>query len=273
MAHMGLAGGRSLAYAYEYDKNYDFTKISLADSTGTMSSDTAYYYDALNRLGEEVRTGGSASYTKVYYYDSVGNRTMDVDVSNGALHQTFYSYNAGEQLTALTKEVNYAVTESRSYEYDAAGQLTQVASTVGVTKTFAWDHLGRMKHADVNDNGTTKSVDYANNPAGKRFMRVAGGVTKAWTYQGDNIASVESTTSPTLHSVYSGSGLGGAAERDDVNTAGSGSTTSRFYLYNHRGDVIGVSDGSGNLTSAYDYDAYGNVSESYNKGGGSAPTD
>src|ERR1035437_2732752 len=164
--------------------------------------------------------------------------------------------------------------KSQTYPADTAGQLTQVADTAaGVTKTFAWDHLGRMTHAEVNNGGVTKSVDYANNPAGKRFMRVAGGVTKAWTYQGDNIASVESTTSPTLHSVYSGSGLGGAYERDDVNTAGAGSTTSRFYLYNHRGDVIGVSDESGNLTAAYDYDAYGSVSQSVSSGGGSAPTD
>ena len=45
-----------------------------------MSSDSAYVYDALNRLTSEIRTGtsgGTYNYTKTYAFDSVGQQNED----------------------------------------------------------------------------------------------------------------------------------------------------------------------------------------------------
>ena len=120
--------------------------------------------------------------------------------------------------------------------------------------------MGRMTQAQVNNN---PAVEYSYNPAGMRYMRVENSVTKTWTYQGDNIASVENpTNSPNVHSVYTVDEdqiVGNVYERHDVDTSGQGSTTSCFYLYNHRGDAVGVTDSSRNLSRGFDYDAYGNV--------------
>jgi RHS repeat-associated protein len=56
-----------------------------------------------------------------------------------------------------------------------------------------------------------------------------------------------------------------------VDVSGNGSTASQYYLYNHRGDVVGVTDASGVVKALYEYDAYGNVTTSDNSGGGAGP--
>ena len=99
-------------------------------------------------------------------------------------------------------------------------------------------------------------------------------MTKTWSYSGENIASVHSSDASTVQRVYTVAPgqTGNALDRHDVNTS-SETTTSRYCLYNHRGDVVGVTDSSGALKYLYEYDAYGNVTADYNGAGVSAPTD
>ncbi|MCL5269212.1 MAG: hypothetical protein M1457_01330 [bacterium] len=284
MSHGGLTksgAAMSLIYSYEYDKAGNRTKIALDDTSaaGTMDSTTAYDYDALGRLTREARSGtpsGAGDYTATWAFDSVGNRIAMTKVGPGAVTKvSTYAYNAGEQLTALTRTSNGTAEAVQTYLYDAAGELTRVVRTTGgaLTKTYSWDHEGRLTRAVVDD-GTAHTVDYGYSPAGKRYLRVEGGVTKAYSYQGDNLASTGSSDNANLHSVFSvqWGGIANVDARHDVNIT-SDTTTSRFYLYNHRGDVAAVLDASANLTYAYEYGAYGDVTADYNSGGGSAPTD
>ena len=279
MAYQGLTksgtGMNSLIYTYEYDKLGRRTRIAVDDnsSANTFDSLSAYQYDPLGRLTRETRSGSPSSsnnYTKTYALDAVGNRTALTKLSSGSTLVYTYAYNGGEQLTAMTRTLNglpdyYQYT----FQYDAAGQMTRWVNSfsplVSFTKTFAWDHLGRLTHVDVQDiMAGNASVDYSYNPQNKRTMRIQSGVTKSYSYQGDNLASVSSSDTPIVHRVYTvlgedadgGGGIANALERHDVNTS-TNATSSQFYLYNDRGDVVAVTDASGNLVSAYDYDAYG----------------
>jgi len=46
---------------------------------------------------------------------------------------TTYAYNAGEELTALTRTSNGSTELVQTYEYDGAGQLTRMENTAGAT--------------------------------------------------------------------------------------------------------------------------------------------
>jgi YD repeat-containing protein len=114
--------------------------------------------------------------------------------------------------------------------------------------------------------------------AGRRVQRVdSAGVTKTWSYTGNNIASMNSSeASANVHRVYTVAPgqIGNALDRHDVDptaNGGDGSTTSQYYLYNHRGDVVGVTDASGVLKALHEYNAYGNVTTSYSSGSGAGP--
>ena len=100
--------------------------------------------------------------------------------------------------------------------------------------------------------------------------------TKKWTYDGVNIASV--TTDDVNYDVYTvlpGS-VGNVLERHTVNTNTNTNTTSnsRYYQYNHRGDVVMVTDASGGLIWDQDYTAFGHVaSDDAGQWGGAAVRD
>jgi RHS repeat-associated protein len=122
--------------------------------------------------------------------------------------------------------------------------------------------------------GSTTTATYDYNPSGDRVKRVEGAVTKLWSYDGHNIATAESSDNANVYSVYAllGGEISNAVARHDVN-ASSNSTTSRYYQYNHRGDVVAALDSGGGYLYKYEYDAYGNVTTKWNSAAGDAPTD
>jgi RHS repeat-associated protein len=110
-------------------------------------------------------------------------------------------------------------------------------------------------------------VGYGYDANGLRIFRTAAGSTKAYSYQGHNLASYqELTTLPNpcpnwdydrMFTVAPG-GVGNAVERHEIDYGGH-STASQYYLYDERGNVQALTDAAGNLVQYYAADAYGNV--------------
>jgi len=66
--------------------------------------------------------------------------------------------------------------------------------------------------------------------------------------------------------------ISNALERHQV-ASGGGSTRSQYYQYDHRGNVVAVTDSTGDIQYGYQYDAFGNITFSFDEGGTTAPTD
>src|SRR5262249_61188812 len=78
--------------------------------------------------------------------------------------QTTYGYDDDERLASATSS-----SQTTSYGYDAAGELTQTTrpSGNGWSETRTYDHAGRLTEIkDANGGSVLQQLDYAHDPAG-----------------------------------------------------------------------------------------------------------
>jgi len=285
------------SFDYTYDANSNITEI-IQDFVGAEVV-TDYAYDEINRLTREA----TCDFMNRYYYDDGGNRTKLVHMNavyskdgNGrivsmltkasastqGLTKTYY-YSNYTELTKMTASEYGGTTRDYTYEHDNAGRLTRQVQNVfspnsTTTYNYEWDALDRMTKVQRVASGVTKTINYTYNAAGLRVRRVdtSTNVTKLWTYQGNNIASVQTS---------SGGSYGAA---DYVYTVGPGAINnvterhlhtdmgadSWYYQYDHRGNVVAITDYAGKILRGYQYDAFGNIPFSFATGqSGAAPTD
>jgi len=203
------------------------------------------------------------------------------------LTKTYY-YSNYTELTKMTASEYGGTTRDYTYEHDNAGRLTRQVQNVfspnsTTTYNYEWDALDRMTKVQRVASGVTKTINYAYNAAGLRMRRVdtSTNVTKLWTYQGNNIASVstksggsfgDTSTQEWVYTVAPGM-INNVLERHKANYAAA-TTTSEYYQYDHRGNVAAVTDSSGRILRGYQYDAFGNIPFSFATGqSGAAPTD
>jgi RHS repeat-associated protein len=204
-------------------------------------------------------------------------------VAGGVTKATAYSHNAAHELTQLIYSEGAAAQYTKTYGYDAAGDTTRVTKQgnglTTVIHTYDWDAAARLTRAQVDTGGNVKTIEYAYNAANLRVRRVdtSTNVTKLYSYQGHNLASIQKsqsgayTANEWVYTVAPGM-ISNALEKHQV-SAGGGSTTSQYYQYDHRGNVVAVSDSTGDIQYGYQYDAFGNIMFSFDEGAAAAPTD
>ena len=277
LANAHTSGYLGVSFDYEYDANSNITRI--AQDFNGVDVAHEYAYDELNRLTREK----TCDYDDAYSYDNVGNRTALTRVAGGVTKATAYSHNAAHELTQLVYDENGTAQYTKTYGYDAAGRTTRVTKQGGglttVVHTYDWDAADRLTRAQVDTGGNVKTIEYAYNAAGLRVRRVdtSTNVTKLYSYQGHNLASIQKsqsgayTANEWAFTVAPGM-IANALERHQV-SAGGGATTSQYYQYDHRGNVVAVTDSTGDIQYGYQYDAFGNIMFSFDEGAAAAPTD
>ena len=105
-----------------------------------------------------------------YEYDAVGNRTKKI-VTQGSVTTTNYTYDVGNQLTAVN---------GQAYTYDANGNLTGNGA-----KTFIYDEANRLK--EVKDSGGNSLATYTYDYTGKRTSMTTSSGTVNYHYAGNNV--------------------------------------------------------------------------------------
>lgn len=217
-------------YTYHLDGNQ-------ASKTDLASNTTSYVYDGLGRLIADTESSGVIT---SYAYDDYSNRaTMSVTGGTDTITVS-YAYDQNNRLTAETKTVN-GVNEVTSYGYDNNGN--QVSKG---TNTYSYDGLNRLIGAVENG----QSITYTYNANDLRRSKTANGITTVHIWDGQDMAA-ELDGAGTLTNRY----IRGINLIFSDNGAG---TAKKYYLYNGHGDVIQLTNASGNVIRSYDYDAFGN---------------
>jgi RHS repeat-associated protein len=226
LAHT-LTGADLARFSYGHDA---LSNIVSIDEIGRT---LAFTYDGLGRL----TAAGSPLAPENYSYDPEGNRDASHlsalhihDVDNQLLEDAAftYAYHPSGNLASKTEKASGGVT---TYAYDALHQLVRVDRPDGVVARYRYDALGRRSE---------KSVD---------------GVITRYVYNREDIV-LEFDGSNTLTARYSHGG--------DIDQPLSQQRDGQSYFYHadHQGSIRQITDSSGQVVNAYEYDAYGQITSS-----------
>jgi RHS repeat-associated protein len=149
-----------------------------------------------------------------------------------------------------TRTNTYQVTVSggtTTYAYDLNGNLKNKTSG-GVTTNYDWDAEGRL--LDVKQ-GTTTLASFVYDGSGRRFQKIAGGVTHSYVYDGASI-NEERLSSGQTYDYVQGPGIDHpVAMRDQASVVS-------YYLADHLGSIVQTTNSAGTITVSRDYDPFGN---------------
>ncbi len=228
----------SVQSSYIYELNNAGIRKAVTEADGSRVD---YAYDNCYKLTGETRTGGStgspSGYSITYTYDNVGNR--NTQNRNGIT--TSYVYNTRDQVTS--EDSAGVVT---TYAYDAAGRMTG-KTVAGVSTTYGWEDNDRM----VSVNGPGVAISYIYDHNGQRVSEATASDTVCYLidYQlpyGQVVAETDGDGNVVATYVY---GL------DRISMERGGNTFT--YATDGQGSVRQLTSGSGSVTDAYYYTAFG----------------
>jgi RHS repeat-associated protein len=240
-----------------YEKVEGLIEETLRPSSDNVAARSIYndrneisFYRLVEMIGWTVQSGYIGGTYNSFHYDNIGNRkyghqdniwgnysTADSTYSHGGLNQYKTARGLTTEYDAAGNLDKYDTTE---YEYDAEDRLVEVK--IGSTEyKYKYDYLGR------------RIAKYTNSTLDKKFI-----------YQGWNLIAETSsidaiqrtfTWGLDLTTTLQGAGgVGGLLMIDDE------STNKRYYpIYDGSRNIVGLYDHTGALAAAYEYDAFGRL--------------
>ncbi len=267
--------------------SYDLAGNRLAKTRDGMT--VSYSYGSGDRLTgwTASSTGALSGLVDVFGYSSeaIGTNSQWGERSvNGATPQTagtnFWAYEvpvtAGTQQQVVaaigdmagnvgrtTNAITMNVVTSASYQFDLAGNTTNIAYGGYQTLQLTWDSQYRL--TSVKTNGVVLE-SYTYDAFGRRISIASGGVTNYLVYDGIHcIAEVGTSGSPVRSYAY-GPGIDNILSMTVYGGTAS-SPSVYFYLKDHLGTVHALTDTNGAIVESYRYDAWGRVLGVYDASG------
>ena len=260
-----LAGTNKVGFTqFSYDANGNEVQIQQQDGAGNVLDNRLYSYDSADRLISQTINGVQTSFgydkdsqlvsagTSTYSYDANGNRTMPGYVT-GPNNQLLsdgtwnYSYDAVGNTIGKT---NIQTKETWAYSYDHNNKLTlavhkDAQGNLIETVALSYDVFGQLMEEDVYEASTNQTT-----------------VSKyAWDGQGNVWADLNSSGQLVMRRVY----LDGP-NQPVLRIDASGNVS--WYLADHLGSIVGVTNASGSLIDQISYDAFGNITNETNPANG-----
>ena len=252
---------------------------------------TTRVYDPQTGLVRSIQSGPgetSAVQDLGYVFDAYGNLTSREDFAQDVREN--FAYDRLNRLTGSTLKNadTEAVLSSKSYHYDAVGNITN-KSDVGAAdyvygtgnagphavtsaggNTYVYDASGNMvsgagrtltwtsfqKPRTVAKGSTTSTFEYGPDRKRTRQVKVKGSVTETVTYVGGMYEQVEKTGSATEHVHYIFAGGMRIAVETASEAAGS-SAKLRYLHQDHLGSVDVVTNESGAVVERLSFGAFG----------------
>ena len=154
-----------------------------------------------------------------------------------------------------------------TYTFDDRGNMTGKTDATGTTN-YLWFYTDRLKRIEFPD--TTRHRYYYDGLGRRVLSKEDGKDDRRFVYDGWNVIGEKTEGSEEFVAYYTrgadmGGGIGGIISVHRNGTPAQYPdgyhTGDYFYHYNHRGDVVSVTDSTGAEVGHYRYDAYGNVVE------------
>ncbi|RNB88787.1 hypothetical protein EDM59_06685 [Brevibacillus nitrificans] len=273
--------GRSYLLGYN-DRDDLMDSLTYPDQ-----SQVTYAYDTAERL-QEVNSPLAGVVKYDYHTDSTGE-SYQIEYPNGQLvDRKMDSFGQVEHVTQSKNQVP-VWTESNQYSF---GNVTGIQRN-GTSYSYEYDKVDRLKKETAPDTTNQYSYDGRGNRSaldGKKPLE-SGSVTYTFDERNQLRGTSNAKTGDTSAYTYFGDGLRATkvengTETKYINLNGkvieeldaAGNVVARniwgnellfredftagkggYYGYNSHGDVVSVTDGSGNNLNTYEYDTWGNV--------------
>jgi RHS repeat-associated protein len=263
-------------FTFGYDRADQLTKASLSSSSGAILKSYGYGYDSAgnrtvaaadasvtatthnnrNKITGQVVGGalpvagllnepGTVAINAAPVPVSSDNRFAGTaPVSGGTQTFTVSATDANGNTRSNTYQVPVTGAAGGPFGYDDNGNLNVQGS-----RTYDWDAENRL--VAVKDNGTTL-VSYVYDGRGRRFQKIAGGVTRTFLYDGAQLAEERLSSGGTIK-YFDGPGIDQHLARQDQ--AGVVS----YYASDHLGSVGDVTDSAGGVVVTRRYDPWGTL--------------
>ncbi|MGV1047209.1 MAG: RHS repeat-associated core domain-containing protein [Solirubrobacterales bacterium] len=238
---------------YEHDDADRLTEVAAGEQTVSLAYDKADRLESLalpNGIEQEFSYNEAGEPTSIAYRKgetNLGEINYAFDL-NGRIEAMWGSYARLALPEALGSAKYNAANEmvereGEELEYDAEGQLTSDGAN-----EYSWDARGQLSAISGTDSGS-----FAYDPFGRRISKTLGATTTDLLHDGPNVIQ-ESVEGSVTANLLTGPSMDQLFSR----TTAEGTDS---YLTSLLGSVVALSNGSGEVETAYTYDPFGAASE------------
>lgn len=208
------------------DNNFSYNPANQLNQIAELAQTKNFAYDTVDRL--TGMTNGTAN--ENYAFDAVGNR-------NSSHRSSTYGYQANNKLMT---------TATANYSYDANGNMLSKSDSSGYW-IYGWDYENRMTTARKQN----KIVRYKYDALGRRVSRLGKGVGATAKYTYDGLDVVMDDGSEGIVKYQNGLGI-------DNKLKMIANGNAKYFLQDHLGSTVGLTDANGAIVSSASYDSFGN---------------
>ncbi|HEX5009896.1 MAG TPA: RHS repeat-associated core domain-containing protein [Planctomycetota bacterium] len=289
---------REWVYAYDSGGHLTTVRTPTVDETGTdddytSGKTTTYKYDGSGQLTEVVRPGDGATGKWKWAYDASGfitketragnDLTLTYDTTNKKVtvvdresNKTVYFWDDGHEGNLITKrDVYYDASNyyETTYAYDAAGNVTSVIFPLGNRVLYTFDGSGNVLSVsfkkDAGD-GSPKVWTYtwATNA---RLSTLTDPNGSTWDYDYDGNGNLITKTAPavtwpnsthgTIRDIYLVNSSGQVTRHTDPLSKHTDTSYTTVNSKSAFPNVVTRDSGGLNLTTDYDYNSIGQVTQ------------
>ncbi len=230
---MSVSSQTSIGYGYDDDDR--LRTITQTSRIAALDYDTAFR-----------RTSGTVFGNLSYSYDQAGRIT--------GIGGSFADTNLPSAMTA-SHDVDHRLNTQNSdtFTYDAAGNIATRANACGTT-TYTWNVKGQLTQMQgFAPDCTSVNTSFTYDAFGRRQAKTINGVTTSFVY--DGVTPVQEKQGALTNNLLTGPGI-------DEYLARADSAGARYFLPNHLGSTIALTDSSGAITTRYTYGPYGETTQS-----------
>ena len=281
---------------YEYDLAGNRTKKTVLDVNGNSLATVNYSFPTGNKLGSwtVAETNLAACFSVIgsssdpigvgirygqlwvsnspsaYYTPYVANSTnfyaFDLAVGMGTQYIYAAIRDVAGNTTYVTNRFYPTCLTNGTYQYAASGCLTNrqyKGKDYSESLSLVWN--GQYQLITASTNGAV-AERYGYDVAGHRILIIQGGITNWLVYDGDQmVAEVDNSGNLQKSYVY-GPGIDNPISLTILGGT-NGTTNTYYFLKDHLGSTLALTDANGNIVESYRYDAWGRVLSVYNSAG------